>query len=163
VFFVMEIATRRVEIAGIVADPTSNWLLQIVRNLTDCTSGFLLGKRHLILDRDPLYTKAVRGLLEDSGVGVVRLPRKSPNLNAHAERFVLSIKSEALHRIMILGEDHLRRVVREYMAHYHTERPHQGLGGALIEPDARAVAPSGEVACRQRLGGLLRYYYRKAA
>jgi transposase InsO family protein len=163
VFFVMEIATRRVEIAGIVADPTSNWLLQIVRNLTDCTSGFLLGKRHLILDRDPLYTKAVRRLLEESGVGVVRLPRKSPNLNAHAERFVLSIKSEALNRIMILGEDHLRLVVSEYTAHYHTERPHQGLGGALIEPDARAVPPIGEIACRQRLGGLLRYYYRKAA
>jgi transposase InsO family protein len=102
-------------------------------------------------------------LLEDSGVGVVRLPRKSPNLNAHAERFVLSIKSEALNRIMILGEDHLRRVVREYMAHYHTERPHQGLGGRLIEPDARVVAPGGKVVCRQRLGGLLRYYYRKAA
>ena len=163
VFFVMEVATRRVEIAGVVVNPTGSWRMQIVRNLTDCYSGFLLGKRHLILDRDPLYTKAVRGLLEESGVGIVRLPRKSPNLNAHAERFVLSIKSECLNRMMILGEGHLRRVIAEYMAHYHTERPHQGLGGRLIEPDARVARADGEIVCRQRLGGLLRYYYRKAA
>ena len=129
----------------------------------DAESGFLLGKRHLILDRDPLYNKGVRGLLRDSGVKVVRLPRKSPNLNAHAERFVLSIKSEYLNRMMIFGEDHLRQVVREYMAHYHAERPHQGLGGRLIEPDARVVPANGKIVCHQRLGGLLRYYYRKAA
>ncbi len=163
VFFVMEIESRRVEIAGIVAGPTAFWLTQIVRNLTDYVSGFLLGKRHLILDRDPIYTKSVRGLLRESGVKVVRRPRKSPNLNAHAERFILSIKSECLNHLIICGEDHLRRVIAQYMSHYHSERPHQGLGGRLIEPDARAVPASGKIVCRQRLGGLLRYYYRKAA
>jgi putative transposase len=163
VFFVMDVVSRRVEIAGIVANPTGAWLTQIVRNLTDCFSGFLLGKRHLILDRDPLYTKAVRGLLKASGVNVVRLPRKSPNLNAHSERFILSIKSECLRRVMIFGEGHLRHLVAEYMVHYHAERPHQGLGGRLIEPDARVAPANGKIVCRQRLGGLLRYYYRKAA
>ena len=84
-------------------------------------------------------------------------------MNAYAERFVLSIKSECLGRTVILGESHLRRVVSEYVAHYHTERNHQGLGNQLIEPDETVGRTKGRVICRTRLGGMLRYYHREAA
>ena len=164
VFFVIKLETRRVEIAGIKADPHGEWMMQVGRNLTDAVDGFLRDTRHLILDRDPLYTAAFRQLLEDSGCKVLRLPARSPNLNAYAERFVLSIKSECLSRIVPLGENHLRHAVMEYVDHYHGERTHQGLGNHLIEPENIDVAAgNGPVLRRQRLGGLLNFYYRDAA
>jgi len=92
----------------------------------------------------------------------VRLPARSPNLNAFAERFVLSIRSECLDRIIPLGEWHLRRAVSEYLKHYHQERNHQGLGNVLIDSSTAANA-KGRVRRRQRLGGLLSYYHREAA
>ena len=92
-----------------------------------------------------------------------RLPPRSPNLNAYAERFVLSVKSECLDHIVPLGERHLRRTITEYAAHYHVERPHQGLGNRVIEPERVPARTGGEVARRQRLGGLLNYYHREAA
>ncbi|MFC1707114.1 integrase core domain-containing protein [Planctomycetota bacterium] len=163
VFFVMELSTRRVEIAGITSDPCEAWMKQIARNLTDQIDGFLLGKRYLILDRDPLYTAAFRRMLKDSGVKVVRLPAKSPNLNAFSERFVLSAKSECLARIVPLGVNHLRTAIAEYVKHYHAERNHQGLDNKLIDPDETAGRSQGQITCRRRLGGMLRYYYREAA
>ena len=163
VLFVMELKTRAVEIAGTACQPTEAWMKQIARNLTDAEDGFLLGVRYLVLDRDPLYTGAFRKFLKDSGVHPLRLPARSPNLNAHAERFVLSIKSECLNRIVPLGEEHLRRAVSEYIRQYHGERPHQGLDGELIAPDESAGRTEGRVACRERMGGLLKYYYREAA
>ena len=102
-------------------------------------------------------------MLKESGVKVVRLPARSPNLNAHAERFVLSIKSECLNRMIPLGERHLRSAITEFIRHYHGERPHQGLDSNLIEPDETAGRSEGPIACRQRVGGMLRYYYREAA
>lgn len=162
VFFVIELSTRRVEIAGILHQPYGEWMVQVARNLLDAEDGFLRGKSHLILDRDPLYTREFRGLLGSEGVRPVRLPARSPNLNAFAERFVLSIKSECLDRLVLLGEGHLRTAVREYVAHYHAERNHQGLGGRLIEPSPNDNA-SGSIVTRQRLGGLLHFYHREAA
>ena len=90
-----------------------------------------------------------------------RLPARSPNLNAYAERFVLSIKSECLNRMVILGERHLRRAIEEFVDHYHLERTHQGLGNQLIE--GVPECGSGDVARRERLGGILSHYYREAA
>ena len=118
---------------------------------------------YLIHDRDPLFTEAFRRILKEAGVESIRLPAKSPNLNAYAERFVLSIRSECLNHMIVCGEEHLRRVVREYVAHYHAERHHQGLGGELIQPDARASRTRGRVIRSTRLGGLLSFYYRAAA
>jgi transposase InsO family protein len=163
VFFVMDIKTRTVQIAGITCNPSGSWMKQIARNLTDSEDGFLLKIRYLIIDRDPLYTEAFRKMLKDSGVEPLRLPSRSPNLNAHAERFVLSIKSECLNRLVPLGEAHLRHAVGEFVRHYHTERHHQGLDSVLIAPDETAGQTEGAVACRERLGGLLNYYYRDAA
>jgi transposase InsO family protein len=98
-----------------------------------------------------------------TGVKVVRLPARSPNLNAYAERFVLSIKSECLERMVLLGEWHLRRAISEYMRHYHGERNHQGLENALIAGNPEDAAGAGAVVRRERLGGLLNFYCREAA
>ena len=117
VLFVIDIATRCVCIGGITSDPNGEWMKQVARNLTDMWDGFLLGKRYLIHDRDPLFTEAVRGLLRDSGVKPLRLPANSPNLNAYAERFVLSIRRECLDRFVPLSERHLRTAIAEYVVH----------------------------------------------
>ncbi len=161
VFFVLDLATRRVEIAGIGPAPTGLWMSQVARNLVDEFDGFLKGKRYLIHDRDPLYTRDFRARLSSAGVESVRLPARSPNLNAYAERFVLSIKSECLDRMVLLGERHLRTAVAEYVEHYHRERSHQGLGNQLIQREPRSG--SGPITCHSRLGGLLNHYEREAA
>jgi transposase InsO family protein len=163
VFFVIELQTRRIKVAGIVHQPYGEWMVQVARNLLDCEDGFLLRKKHLILDRDPVYTHEFRKLLRESGVNPVRLPARSPDLNAYAERFVLSIKSECLDKLVLIGERHLHQAVRDYVDHYHHERNHQGLDGQIIRPLTIAGAPSGPIKCHERLGGLLRYYHRKAA
>jgi putative transposase len=93
----------------------------------------------------------------------VLLPPRSPNLNAYCERFVRSIKEEALERMVMLGEAALSYVIHQYLAHYHTERNHQGLDNQLIAPEPGMGSRSGQVRRRKRLGGLLSYYYRDAA
>ena len=163
VLFVMEVCTRRVHIAGIVHNPHGAWMEQVARNLTDAFDGFLLGKTHLIHDRDPLFTAAFVDILASAGVEAVRLPPRSPNLNPHAERFVLSIKRECLRRLILFSEGQLRRACAEFISHYHAERNHQGLGNALMDTDGLAANTDGQIQCRERLGGLLRYYHREAA
>ena len=163
VFFAIEIATRRVQIGGIRANPDGAWLTQVARNLCDPEEGFLRHAKHLVLDRDPLYCKTFREVLRSSGVKIIRLPPESPNLNAHAERFVRSIKEECLSKLIPLGEAHLRRAVAEFVAHYHLERNHQGLDNALIDPEPGVGDLEGEVVTRERLGGLLRHYHRRSA
>jgi putative transposase len=163
VLFAIDIGSRTVEIAGIGRDPWGQWMVQMARNLVDAEDGFLRGKRYLIVDRDPLYTEAFRRILKGAGVKVVRLPARSPNLNAYAERFILSIKSECLGRMVLLGEWHLRWATSEYMKHYHRERNHQGLENALIDGVFQDTDGVGPVARRERLGGLLSFYYREAA
>ncbi len=162
VLFVIDLETRRVERAGIAPSPAGVWMRQIARNLTDCNAGFFLGSRYLLHSRDPLFTKAFDAAMERFGVCPVKLPPRSPNLNAYAERFVRSIKAECTAQVIPLGERHLRRVVREYVDHYHSERNHQGLGNELIEPAAENSCGVGPVECRERLGGVLRYYRRAA-
>ena len=163
VLFVIDLKTRRVEIAGIVRQPDGEWMKQVARNLTDCDSGFLNGTRYLIHDRDPLFTERFREILKPSGVKTVKLPARSPNLNAYAERFVRSVKSECLSQIIPLGERHLRQAVVEFTEHYHFERNHQGLGNELIDDQHNEPNMNGEVERRERLGGVLNYYYRRAA
>ncbi len=162
VLFVIDLQTRRVEIPGIVPRPDGEWMQQIARNLTDIGDGFLNGVRYLIHDRDPLFTRAFRERLKSSGVKSVKLPARSPNLNAYAERFVRSIKSECLEQIIPLGERHLREAVKEYTKHYHIERNHQGLDNKLIEDQRGLVNMNRDIECHERLGGILKYYYRRA-
>ena len=162
VLFFMEISTRRVEIGGIASKANGLWMAQIARNVTDEVDGFFKGKQYLIHDRDPLYTQEFLNMLADVGIESVRLPPRSPNLNAHAERFVRTIKEECHEQMIFFGEDSLRSGVRNFVEHYHYERNHQGLGNRLIVPIA-AMDTTGTIERRQRLGGLLNYYFRKAA
>src|SRR5262245_9866427 len=161
--FVIDLATRRVHIAGIASEPDSAWVVQCSRPLTDAVDGFLLGKRFLLHDRDPVFTAMFRETLAAAGVETVRLPPKSPNLNAFAARFVRSIKESCLDRLILFGEASLRRAVHEFVAHYHEERNHRGLGNVLIFPAGDQMPIHDRIACRERLGGLLKYYHRPAA
>ena len=163
VLFVIELSTRRVEIAGFTTEPDGAWMTQVARNLTDVEDGFLVGKRFLIQDRDPLFTKDFRETLAAAGVESVRLPARSPNLNAYAERFVRTIKESCLERMILFGEQSLRRAIQQFIAHYHRERNHQGLDNRLIFPAPADTDPSAPIERRQRLGGMLNYYYRQAA
>jgi transposase InsO family protein len=163
VFFVIELRTRRVHIAGIHPQPGGAWVEQMARTLTDPVDGFLRTTRHLIHDRDPLYTRVAADILTSGGVQPIRLPPKSPNLNAYAERFVRSIKEECLNRVVPLGEGHLRLLAREYVEHYHRERNHQGLDNRLLQHAAPLQRTATNVQRRDRLGGLLNFYHREAA
>ena len=163
ILFVIDLATRRVVIAGITTNPNEAWMLQMARNLTDAETGMLRGTRHLIVDRDTKYSTAFRTFLVREGVEVIRLPPRSPNLNAFAERFVRSVKSECLSKLIPIGVPMLRRAVHKYIEHYHRERNHQGLGNQLIVP-LRVLRSSSELVGRRiRLGGMLSYYERAAA
>ncbi|MBW1770336.1 MAG: DDE-type integrase/transposase/recombinase [Deltaproteobacteria bacterium] len=161
--FVMEVATRRVHFAGCTVNPTEAWMKQIARNLTDSFDGFLLGTRYLLTDRDSKFCEAFRSILKQSDVEPVKLPPRSPNLTPHIERFMRSIKQECLERMIFFGEKSLRNAVKEFCLHYHQERNHQGLSNRLIDPGDDEGCSAGEVACRERMGGMLRYYYRDAA
>ena len=163
VWFVIRLATREVKIAGIVPEPTGSWMTQTARHLTDGLDGFLKGYRYLIHDSSPLFTKEFQALLQSAGIQAVRLPPRSPNLNAYAERFVRSIKESCLGRMILIGEASLLRATSQFVLHYHAERNHQGLENKIIRPEFLIFPSEGEVCCRKRLGGLLRYYYREAA
>ena len=162
VLFVIRLSSRDVQIAGIIPEPYGDWMNQVGRNLTDCVDGFLAGYRYLIHDRSRLFTKEFLLILESGGVNSIGLPARSPNLNAFAERFVRTIKAECLDRLILIGEEPLKRAIDQFCEHYHRERNHQGLENNIIQP-AFELAEIGEVNCRERLGGLLRYYYRDAA
>jgi len=162
ILVVMRLSTRRIEIAGITPHPDSAWVQQVARNLTDCYDGFLRDAKYLLVDRDNKFLP-LRGVLDGTGTKAVLLPPKSPNLNAQIERYVRSIKSECLDRMVFFGERSLHRALAEFVAHYHGERNHQGLDNRLIEPGDEVGRAWGRVARKDRLGGMLRYYYRQAA
>ena len=163
VLVVMELATRRVQVAGITPHPTAAFMQQCARQLTDPFEGFLVGKRYLIHDRDTQFTPAFDALLKASGVKPVLVPPRSPNLNAHCERFIRSIKEEALEQMVMLGERALSYAIHQYLAHYHTERNHQGLDNQLIAREEKVGCHTGHVVRRECLGGLLSYYHCEAA
>ena len=161
--FVMELKTRRVHFAGYTVHPNEAWMKQIARNLANWEGGFLNDKQYLLMDRDTKFCESFRSFLDDEGVTAVQLPPKSPNLNAHLERFMRSIKSECLNRMIFFGENSLRRAVADYLAHYHEERNHQGLQNKIVDPGEKVGQIAGQIECRERLGGMLRYYHRDVA
>jgi putative transposase len=162
VLFFMDLSTRRVQIGGIASSANGLWMVQIARNLTDAVDGFFAGKRYLIHDRDPLYTREFLATLATVGIESVKLPPQSPNLNAYAERFVRTIRENCLGQMIFFGEDALRNTIREFVTHYHFERNHQGLDNRLIVP-IKTIPTNGTIRRYQRLGGMLNYYYREAA
>ena len=162
VFFVIHHATRMVEIAGITPNPGGSFMAQVARNLTDHVDGFLRDKKFLILDNDSLFAKQFCGTLEDAGVMIGRTAFQAPDMNAFAERWVQTVKRECLSKLILFGEEHLRRTLSEFANHYHQDRPHQSLGNTPIAP-TNSEPPDGEkVVVDERLGGLLRSYRRSA-
>ena len=159
--FVMELKTRRVQFAGCTTHPYEAWMKTITLELTN-HDGFLKDKSYLIMDRDATFSRSFRACLRREGVKPVRLPPRSPNLNAHLERFFGSLKSECLYRLILFGETATRKAVGAFVTHYHTERNHQGLDNELIVPMDRPPDIKAEIETTERLGGLLRSYRRSA-
>jgi putative transposase len=163
VLFFMHLETRKVDIAGITVHPDERWMQQIARNVTMEGAGALQGCRYLLHDRDTKYTCSFRATIESGHVKTLALPARSPNLNAHAERWVKSVKEECLSKLILFGDRSLRRALTEYVAHFHAERNHQGKGNVLLFPQRTRKSGEGPVQCRERIGGLLRYYHQEAA
>jgi transposase InsO family protein len=159
--FVIDLASRRVQIVGSMPHPGELFMCQVGRSLTAAEVGLLRNHRVLICDRDRKWSGEVRRLLNQAGLRVVQTPLRAPNAHAYAERFVRSLNEECLDRIIPIGECHFRRAVSDFVAHYHRERNHQGLGNRLIESAGRVQA-EGRIRRRARLGGLLNYYERAA-
>ena len=159
--FVIDLRSRRVHVAGSTPTPDGWFMAQAARRLTDAVDGFLARHQVLICDRDSKCTDRFRRIVESAGVRIVLTPIQAPNANAYAERFLRSIRAECLDRLIFFGERRLLRAVDEFVAHYHGERNHQGLGNELITPEIRSLRGT-HVRCRERLGGLLRYYRRAA-
>ena len=159
--FMIDLASRRVQIVGSTRHPHEVFMQQVTRTLTAADDGLLVQHRVLICDRDTKWSAPVRARLEAAEVRVVQTPYRAPNANAYAERFVRSSKQECLTRVIPFGERHLRQTITEYVEHYHRERNHQGLANELIER-ASATERVGRIRRRPRLGGLLNYYSRAA-
>src|SRR5262245_12752973 len=159
VLFFIHLGSRQVHIAGVTPHPHEAWMVQIARNLTMEQWGFLAPGQYLIHDRDGKYCPAFQQIIDTVGVKRVPLPARSPNLNAYTERWVRSVKDEALSRMILFGEGSLRHVLTEYVEHYHHERNHQGKGNVLLFPaSSQGTVRAGPLQCRERLGGFLKYY-----
>ena len=162
VLFFLEHGTRRVHLAGCTAHPTGAWVTQQARQMTWALQDRELPMRYLIHDHDTKFTDAFDIVFESEGVELVDIPYHAPNANAHAERWVRSVREECLDKVIILNERHLRRVLHEYIEYYNTRRPHQGL--EQESPTGMLLASrQGSVRYRKVLGGIIRDYYREAA
>jgi transposase InsO family protein len=164
VLFFIHLASRKVHIAGITPHPDQRCMTQMARNITMAHWGVLSPGQYLIHDRDGKYCLAFQRLIDDAGVTRVPLPPRSPHVNTYAERWVRSVKDEVLSGLILFGERSLSHMLTQYTAHYHHERPHQGKGNVVLFP---VPSPGGvgdsPIQCQERLGGLLKYYYRAAA
>jgi putative transposase len=162
--FFIHLSSRQVHIAGMTPYPNAAWMIQVARNVTMEEWGFLAPGHYLIHDRDGKYCPAFQQIIDTAGVKRVPLPPQSPNLNAYAERWVRSVKDEALSRMILFGERSLWHVLHEYVDHYHHERNHQGKDNVLLFPTiSQDTVRAGPLQCRERLGGLLKYYECEAA
>jgi transposase InsO family protein len=160
VLFFLHLETRRVTLAGITRHPTEQWMVQMARNAVDEIAGTLRQIRFALHDRDSKFCASFRATLSSGGVQPLLLPARSPNLNAFAERWVRSVKSECLSKLIIFGEAALRRAITEFLEHYHYERNHQGKANLLLfsAPSHHRACDRAAIGCRERLGGLLKFY-----
>jgi transposase InsO family protein len=164
VLFFIHLSSRQVHVAGVTPHPNHAWMMQVARNVTMEQWGFLARGQYLIHDRDGKYCLAFQQIIDAAGVTRVPLPPRSPNLNAYAERWVRSVKEECLSRVVLFGEASLRYALAQYVEHFHHERNHQGKGNVLLFPTSSQDSKGeGTIQCRERLGGLLKYYVREAA
>jgi putative transposase len=161
VLFFLHLETRRVTVAGITRHPTETWMTQMARNAVDESVGVVGRCRYVLHDRDTKFCAAFEKVFASEGIQCLKLPPRSPNLNAFAERWLRSIKEECLSKFILFGEGSLHRAVNDFVEHYHSERNHQGKGNVLLFPNVGQGPVRGVRWC-ERLGGLLRYYCRAA-
>ena len=160
VLFFIHLESRRVSLAGIARRPDQAWMQQMARNATGESWGFLDQRRYVLHDHDTKFCSLFRETLTTGGIEPIQLPPRSPNLNAHAERWVRSVKRECLSKLILFGEASLRRALTEFVDHFHEERNHQGRGNVLLFPTKKLVQEKrgSRLRCHERLGGLLKYY-----
>lgn len=165
VLFFIHLGSRKIHIAGVTPNPNEAWMKQVARDVTMEGWGFISECKYLIHDRDSKFCKSFCSIIKSSGIEPLKLPTRSPNLNAFAERWVLSIKSECISGLIFFGKKSLLLALKEYTIHYHQERNHQGKNNCLLFPvtEYEPGIRKGEIASRSRLGGVLKYYYQRAA
>jgi len=159
-FCIVELGSRRVVHVGVTRHPTDAWVAQQLREATP----FEQRPKYLIRDNDRKYGSAFARVAAGSRITVLRTPVRAPQANATCERFLGSVRRECLDHVLVLGEAHLRRVLREYVAYFNTARQHQGVGQAIpaVPEAAPAACPSGPIVSIPVLGGL-HHAYRRAA
>jgi transposase InsO family protein len=168
ILFFIELASRRVHIAGVTANPDGAWVTQQARNLVMRLDDEGMRMRFLIRDRDSKFSASFDEIFRSEGIRVIRAPVRAPRARAHAERWVGSLRRECLDRLLILGRRHLESVVRVYAQHYNEHRPHRSLAQraplAKPPPMIEERTPTSEplrlarIRRRDRLGGLLHEY-----
>jgi putative transposase len=166
VLFFIHVSSRRVHIAGMSTRPTQAWTAARARDSLSFLAGHGDKEPILLRDHDTKFGEHFDGVLRENGVRVQKVGPLAPNLNAVAERWVQTVEHECLDHFVVFGEAHLGYLLEEFLAHYHLERPHQGVGNRTLsgaEPPEDATPTSGEVECQERLGGLLKHYRRRAA
>jgi len=163
VLFFIELGSRRVHLAGATTHPDSAWVTQQARNLA--VAGELENVRYLVRDRDSKFTRSFDEVLATEDVTTIRTPIRSPRANAVAERFVRTVRAECTDRVLVLTRGQLDRLLRRYVGHYNTQRPHRGVGLATPITGPRAAQVPSPAAVRRRdvLGGLIHEYHARAA
>lgn len=161
ILVVMQLSRRRIEIVGITLNPDTTRMQQMAKNLTHCYDVFLNNTKYLLLDRDKKFLPFC-GVLESTDTEVILLPPRSPNLNVYIERYRRCMKSECMNRMIFFGENTLRRVLSGFADHYHAQRNHQGFENKIIDFKGDIGSTDGTVQRRERLGGMLSYYYHDA-
>jgi transposase InsO family protein len=166
VLFFIDLQTRKVLIGG-VTDGAANaaWCAQIARNLSEARESRVNRIKYLVHDRDKRFCAVFDEVFRAEGIEILRTPCRAPRANAYAERFIRTVRTECLDRLLIVNERHLSSVLGTYVEHYNTERPHRGLD--LVPPDGEKVVTPitalDSVKRRDRLGGLIHEYHRAAA
>jgi putative transposase len=174
VLFVMHLETRRILLAEATFCPHSRWMSQMARNLLMACEESAIHPRFVLHDRDGLFIHSFDETLKAAGVEVVKTPFRAPDVNSHAERWVLSARGECLDHLVLFGLENLRRTVACYRVFHNELRPHQGLGQHIpVQMNREHLAPSdkpedsqhraSDIVCTPFLGGLLNSYARRAA
>ncbi len=164
VLFFIEVGSRRVHLGGVSAHPTGRWVAQHARNLAWKLQDGVISATHLLHDRDSKFCDAFDAVFAAEGVKVIRLPFRVPTANSYAERWVGTVRREILDHLMIFGPRQLERVLWKFIDHYHTARPHQGLGQRtpIRAAEVRSEPEKARVFRIDRVGGLIHEYVRAA-
>lgn len=167
ILFFIHVDTRKVHIAGITPNPDGEWMAQQARNMCMFFDDWPDKPEYIVCDKDTKFTEQFEAILESDNIELKRTAVRAPNQNAYAERFAQTLQQECLDHFVVLGEEHLRHLIREFVAYYNEQRPHSSRGNLPLSmdqpPDPVESLGPGDVVCHERLGGLLRHYVRKAA